>query len=105
MWYSYNKALFQQYKKNNFSILNFDDDEEVLDEKMLGAAAEMGLANKNEDEKFYTAELKHNSGAGGLSLPWKVSRLYKKLKKHQFYQFLIKLFFSLSVSFFVFFVF
>jgi hypothetical protein len=41
----------------------------------------MGLANKNEDEKFYTAELKHNSGAGGLSLPWKVSRLYKKLKK------------------------
>ena len=81
LWYSYNKALFQQYKKNNFSILNFDDDEEVLDEKMLGAAAEMGLANKNEDEKFYTAELKHNSGAGGLSLPWKVSRLYKKLKK------------------------
>ena len=81
LWYAYNKALFDEYKINKFSILNFDNDEADLDEKMLGAAAEMGLENKNEEEKFYTAELRHNDGAGGPSLPWKVSRLYKKLKK------------------------
>ena len=81
LWYAYNKILFQEYKRNKFSILNFDDSEELLDRKMLKAADDLGLLQRNEEERFYTADLRHNDGAGAPSLPWKVNRLYKKLKK------------------------
>ena len=81
LWYAYNKTLFHEYKRGKISILNFDDDEEILDKKMLDATADLGLLDYSQEEKFYTADLRHNDGAGGPSLPWKISRLYKKLKK------------------------
>jgi hypothetical protein len=81
LWYAYNRILYKEYKKKPFPILNFDDDEEVLDEKIFRVAGEMGFAHQSGEEKFYTADLKHNDAAGGPSLPWKVGRLYNKLKK------------------------
>jgi hypothetical protein len=42
----------------------------------------MNLITQKVEEKFYTADLKHNDGSGGPALPWKVKRLYKKLQKH-----------------------
>ena len=81
LWYAYNKVLYREFSRNPFPILNFDEDEAVLDEKMFRAAAGMGLTERNAEEKFYTAELRHNDGTGGPSLPWKVRRLFKKLSK------------------------
>lgn len=81
LWYAYNKILFQEYKKKPFPIMNFDDEEAVLDEKIFRAAGKMGLVHGSGEEKFYTADLRHNDGEGGESLPWKVRRLYNKLKK------------------------
>jgi hypothetical protein len=81
LWYAYNRILFQEYKKKPFPILNFDDEEAVLDEKIFRVADQMGLVHDSEEEKFYTADLKHNDGEGGPPLPWKVRRLYNKLKK------------------------
>jgi hypothetical protein len=81
LWYTYNRILYKEYKNKPFPILNFDDDEEVLDEKIFRVAGEMGLAHQSGEEKFYTADLRHNDAAGGPSLPWKVGRLYNKLKK------------------------
>ncbi|NQX88612.1 MAG: sulfotransferase family protein [Halioglobus sp.] len=82
LWYAYNKVLFGEYRKNRFPLLNFDDDEPVLDRKVHDVARDMGLSHAGGDEKFYTAELKHNASTGGPALPWKVRRLYNKLDKH-----------------------
>ena len=82
LWYAYNKVLMREYKLRNFPILNFDDDEAVLDEKIFRAAGAMNLITQKVEEKFYTADLKHNDGSDGPALPWKVKRLYKKLQKH-----------------------
>jgi hypothetical protein len=81
LWYAYNRVLYQEYKKYRFPILNFDDDEAVLDEKIFHVAGKMGLSHRSGEEKFYTADLRHNDHTGGPSLPWKVRRLYNKLMK------------------------
>lgn len=81
LWYAYNKILYRELKKNPFPLLNFDDDEAVLDEKILKVAGEIGLNQGGGEEKFYTADLKHNDGFNGPQLPWKVKRLYNKLEK------------------------
>jgi len=81
LWYAYNKILYREYKKKPFPILNFDDDEAILDEKIFRVAGEMGLSHGGGEDKFYTAELKHNDALGGPALPWRVKRLYNKLVK------------------------
>jgi hypothetical protein len=81
LWYAYNSAMYREYKLKPFPILNFDDDEETLDSKMLGVIAQMGLSREEDGEKFYNSDLKNNSESDGPSLPWKLGRLYKKLKK------------------------
>lgn len=81
LWYAYNRVLYREYRKKPFPILDFDDDEAVLDEKIFRVAGEMGLTRHKGEEKFYTADLRHNDASGGESLPWKVRRLHKKLRK------------------------
>lgn len=81
LWYAYNRILYREYKKKPFPILNFDDDEEILDEKIFRVAGEMGLTHQSGEDKFYTADLRHNDAEGGPSLPWKARRLYNKLNK------------------------
>ncbi len=81
LWYAYNSALYREYKVNPFPILCFDDDEDTLDRKIVSVMADMGLSRKDDTERFYSAELKNNVDVDGPSLPWRVGRLYKKLKK------------------------
>ena len=81
LWYAYNSVLFREYQLKPFPILNFDDAEDVLDGKIFRVAADMGLPGRSGDEKFYTSDFINNSENSGPRLPWKISRLYKKLKK------------------------
>jgi hypothetical protein len=81
LWYAYNRVLYREFRKKPFPILNFDDEEAVLDEKIFRVAHKMGFSHESGEEKFYTADLKHNDGFGGPALPWKVKRLYNKLEK------------------------
>lgn len=84
LWYAYNSILYREFKKEPFSILCFDDDEAVLDKKIVRAAAQIGLSRQHAEEKFYTSELRHNDGSGEEPLPWKIKRLYRKLKNAEF---------------------
>ena len=84
LWYAYNSILYKQYKRNPFPLLCFDDDEALLDEKIFRAAGQMGLTRQDADEKFYTSELRHNDSSGEEALPWKIKRLYRKLKSAEF---------------------
>jgi hypothetical protein len=84
LWYAYNSVLYREYLKKPFPILCFDDDEAVLDEKIVRAASQMGLNRQNPEEKFYTSELRHNDGSGDAMLPEKITQLYQKLKESEF---------------------
>jgi hypothetical protein len=84
LWYAYNSILYREYQAKPFPILCFDDDEAVLDEKIVRAAGLMGLTRKNPDEKFYTSELRHNDSEGEEVLPEHVEALYRKLKEAEF---------------------
>ena len=81
LWYAYNSALFQQYKRGAFPILNFDDHEAILDEKIFSVATKMGLEEGGGEEKFYSSELKSHVDVESRPLPWKIRRLHKKLRK------------------------
>ena len=81
LWYAYNSVMYKEYRRSRFPILNFGDPEDVLDEKIFRVAAEMGLPGRSGDEKFYTSDFINNSENDGPKLPWKINRLYKKLKK------------------------
>lgn len=84
LWYAYNSILYREYAKKPFPILCFDDEEAVLDKKIIRAASQMGLDSQPAEEKFYTSELRHNDASGEEALPWKIRRLYKKLKNAEF---------------------
>ncbi len=81
LWCAYNQVLFREYQRNPFPILDFDDEEAVLDEKIFRVAREMGLTRQDSEEKFYTADLRHNDASSEDPVPWKVRRLHKKLRK------------------------
>lgn len=84
LWYAYNSILYREYQTDPFPILCFDDDEAVLDKKIVRAAGQMGLTRQNPDEKFYTSELRHNDGESEESLPEHIESLYRKLKEAEF---------------------
>lgn len=81
LWYAYNSRLYEHYRRKAFPILCFDDHEALLDEKIFYVATKMRLEGGHSEEKFYSSELKSNSDVKVKPLPWKIKRLYKKLKK------------------------
>lgn len=80
LWYLYNTILYREYEKKPFPVLNFDDAERILDKKISRVVDQLGLSQPDQEEKFYSPDLRHNSSAG-RRLPWKVWRLHRKLKR------------------------
>ena len=81
LWYVYNSLLYREYRSRPFPILNFDDEEAILESKILSVADDIGLQERSGEEKFYSAELKSAAGLDRPALPWRVRRLLKKLQK------------------------
>jgi len=81
LWYTYNSKMLALHKRKSFPILCFDDHEAVLDEKMFAVATQLRLQGGANEEKFYSSELRSTSDTKARPLPWKIKRLYKKLKK------------------------
>ena len=81
LWYAYNEVLYREYRNKPFPILNFNDEEAVLDKKIFAVAKDMGLSHSSGEEKFYRADMIHSDGSDGPSLPWRVWRLFRKLRK------------------------
>jgi hypothetical protein len=79
LWYAYNKRLLEHYEKKPFPLLCFDWSEDEFHAALARAMIQIGLQPQGDDEKFYTAELVHQLGSA-TRLPWKVGRLYKKLR-------------------------
>jgi hypothetical protein len=80
LWYTYNRLLYREYKKKPFPLLCFDDDEDVLQDKIRRVVVQLGLASSEERQDFYSSELRAAIVGEQQPLPWKVRRLYYKLK-------------------------
>ena len=84
LWYAYNSALLQEYKKTAFPILCFDEDEAEFHQKLEQVALNLTLSSANPEQKFYDESLRtSNRDKQQLdrAMSWKVRRLYKNLLK------------------------
>jgi hypothetical protein len=80
LWYAYNKRLLKEYRSNPFSILCFDDDDEIFHAKLNKALDILGVSPEESDEKFWDDRLRDSQNTDQEQLPWRVSRLYRKLR-------------------------
>ena len=79
LWYQYNSQMLTAYKKQAFPILSFDWDEDTFHQALKKLHDHLQLKPLADDERFYEQTLVHNQSEA-QRLPWKVRRLYKKLK-------------------------
>lgn len=84
LWYAYNSALLQEYKKRAFPILCFDEEEVEFHQKLEKVVLNLALPDVDDEQKFYDDSLKtSNNDKQQLhrAMSWKVRRLYKRLLK------------------------
>jgi hypothetical protein len=79
LWHIYNSHLLELQQRHAFPLLCFDWEEAVFHSALERAAPQLGLPPPPADERFYAADLVHHT-IGHRWLPWKVNRLYKKLR-------------------------
>ncbi|MCX2980646.1 sulfotransferase family protein [Halieaceae bacterium IMCC14734] len=80
LWYVYNKRMLQEYKKGPFPILCFDDSEENFHANLNRALDILGVLPKESGEKFWEERLRGSQNASQEKLPWRIGRLYRKLR-------------------------
>lgn len=80
LWYTYNRLLLREYQRRPFPLFCFDQEDSRLLQNIRQVAGQIGLATGSAATGFYSAELRNNLGAADAPLPWKISRLYRKLR-------------------------
>ncbi|MGL4318369.1 MAG: sulfotransferase [Pseudomonas sp.] len=79
LWTAYNRNLLALHRRSPFPLLCFDEDENVLHQKLDQILVEMGLQPLH-DERFFSSELKHHRQPVG-PLPAEQDALYRALHK------------------------
>ena len=80
MWHAYNERMLERYEQSPFPLLCFDWPEAIFHAALDKILIDIGLTPPPVDSRFYTQELVHQFGSRTL-LPWKVRRLYSRLRK------------------------
>ena len=79
LWKAYNGRLVELARQEPFPVICFDEEEDVLHEKLLKAGEMIGLDPISSDEPFFTDELRHAAAEGG-PLPPDVQKLHDELQ-------------------------
>lgn len=79
LWKAYNQNLLALHRRSPFPLLCFDEDENVLHQKLDRILLEMGLKPLH-DQRFFSSELKHHRHLVG-QLPAELESLYRALHK------------------------
>ena len=77
LWSAYNRRLLELYRQEPFPLLCFDEDENVLHDKLNQVLVELGL-KPLQGERFFSAELKHHEQEY-KPLPTELQSLYQEL--------------------------
>jgi len=81
LWYQYNRRLLREHDRLQFPLLCFDDSGAVFQQKLTAVLAGMAFDVSGWQGDFYEPELKYAEQGMEGKLPWKVIRLYRKLRK------------------------
>lgn len=79
LWQRYNSALLAAYKSKPFPLISFEKDGNQFHQNVSDVASTLGLKEYTTEDLFYSEDLHHHNYDTITSLPWRVSRLYKKL--------------------------
>lgn len=80
LWYVYNSALYREFQRRPFPLLCFDDPGDVFQAKLRELIGRIGLNSADANLNFYDSELKNYNSKAGFRLPWRVRRLYNRLR-------------------------
>lgn len=81
LWYHYNRLLLREYRRKPFPILCFDETEDVFQQKLGDLVAGLDLPGELSSPRFYDRELKHYDDDSLAGSPWRIRRLYRKLRR------------------------
>ena len=81
LWYQYNRRLYWHYRQHRFPVLCFDDEESFFKGKLKNILTQQGLSDNSRGSLFYDSNLRTAEGNGLHPLGWRISGLYKILKK------------------------
>jgi hypothetical protein len=79
LWSAYNARLLELRRGRDFPLLCFDEEAEVLGQKLERAAALLGLEGAGDDEAFFTEELRR-AEPDDADLSADVTALYEELR-------------------------
>lgn len=80
IWYEYNRRLLREYERSPFPILCFDEEDQVFFAKLKSVILSLGLNPVEGEDVFYDKQLKTFTEHRGPWLPWRVGRLYRRLR-------------------------
>ncbi len=80
LWYQYNRRLLRQFREQAFPLLCFDREQTIFQQQLHDVLLKLGLDTGEWQGEFYQQELKSAQADAGVSIPWKVRRLYRKLQ-------------------------
>jgi hypothetical protein len=80
LWRAYNERLLEVWRAEPFPLVDFDEEETVLREKLIRAGRMIGLDEPPPDEPFFLEELRQ-SPAEGPPLPAEVEALHATLRE------------------------
>jgi hypothetical protein len=78
LWQAYNEALLEDLRRRAFPLVCFDEEPDVLQGKLRGAAAALGFQEHPAEGQFFAPELRHAEPAG--TPPPAAQALYEELR-------------------------
>ncbi len=81
LWYDYNRRLLQEWRRAEFPLLCFDDEQPLFQHKLRKVLADMAFDDAGWKGDFYDPGLKTADENLAGELPWKIRRLYRRLQK------------------------
>lgn len=81
LWYCYNSILYREFRRKPFPILCFDDEQPAFEQALRKVIDELGIPREEDSGDFYEEELRTAGKTGDGSLPWRIQRLYNRLRR------------------------
>ena len=81
LWYRYNRILYREFRRRPFPILCFDDEQPAFERALTRVIGELQIPREESSGDFYEEELRTAGAAGDGPLPWRIQRLYNRLRR------------------------
>lgn len=81
LWFCYNRILYREFRRRPFPILCFDDEQPAFERALNKVIGDLRIPPKEAPGDFYEEELRTAGDTVGGPLPWRIQRLYNRLRR------------------------